>query len=86
MKFNGRRPRDLNFVVCIALQECFRSHFAYCFRCILYQVYIPEVAKCSSRFAVYVNGHPRIPNHIERKRDIILCQNREFTRIGQSEM
>jgi len=58
MKFNGRRPKDLSFVVRIALQECFRSHFANCFRCLLYQVYIPEVAKYGSRFALYVNRAP----------------------------
>ena len=56
MAFNGRRLRDRNFVR-IALPECFRSHFVYCFRCFPHQVmYTLKVDYCGSRSAVYVNN------------------------------
>lgn len=45
MIFSGRKPRDHSFVVCIALPECFRSHFVYCFSCLPHQVvYTLEIA------------------------------------------
>ena len=56
MTFNGRRVRGRNFVVRIALPECFRSHFVYCFRCPHQVVYTLKIDYCGSRSAVYFNN------------------------------
>ena len=42
MIFSGRRPREHDFFVRIALPECFHSHFVHCFRCLPHQLYIPS--------------------------------------------
>jgi len=56
MTFDGRRSRGRNSVIHIALPECFRLHFVYCFRCLHQVGYAPGVDCCGNKSAMHTNS------------------------------